>query len=308
MLQSRQIEAFRAVMLAGGMTAGAAMMRVTQPAVSRLIRDLEGELGFALFERRGNALTPTFQARALLLEVERSFVGLDRITTFARGLRTGQGGTLRMAALPAMAAFLPRFAARFSRAHPDLDIYVDSLPSTMIRDLVASGQLDLGVSVVPFKTPGLVSTMLDDHAVVVMPEGHRLAGKRAIEAGDLAGTDVVMLSKFAHDMRHPVELALQGVVRSTVLETQLGSIACVLVQEGAGIAIVDPFSASEFVGQGLVVRPLRPPMVVGIAVVHSSERVLSPAAELFHAAFMEHATAFLQAQDAAGAGPGEVGA
>src|SRR5689334_87297 len=107
----RQIEAFRAVMLSGSVTAAAGMIGVTQPAVSRLVRDLQGILKMPLFEKRGTGLVPTAAATALYTEVERSFVGLDRITDAAEEIRTRRAGMLRVAALPALAnGFMPRFA------------------------------------------------------------------------------------------------------------------------------------------------------------------------------------------------------
>jgi DNA-binding transcriptional LysR family regulator len=93
-INSRQIEAFRALMLAGTTTAAAEVMRVTQPAVSRLLADLQAALKLTLFDRRGTRLVPTSEALALYDEVQRSFVGLDRIAAVAcsRSLRelTGQ--------------------------------------------------------------------------------------------------------------------------------------------------------------------------------------------------------------------------
>ena len=116
MIQNRQIEAFRAVMLTGAMTTAAEMIQVSQPAVSRLVRDLEHELGLTLFRRRGNLVVPTPEATALMTEVERSFVGLAQISAFADDLRRGRTGSLRVAALPTMAAgFAPRFIAEFCR-------------------------------------------------------------------------------------------------------------------------------------------------------------------------------------------------
>ena len=56
MLKSRQVEAFRAVMLAGGITPASELMSVSQPAVTRLIHDLQSALGLKLFERRGARL------------------------------------------------------------------------------------------------------------------------------------------------------------------------------------------------------------------------------------------------------------
>src|SRR5580658_7912125 len=84
MLTHRQVEAFRAVMLTGRVTAAAEMLRITQPAVTRLIRDLQTATHLRLFQRQGSRLLPTGEASALYLEVERSFVGLDRIRR-ARG-------------------------------------------------------------------------------------------------------------------------------------------------------------------------------------------------------------------------------
>ena len=293
MIQSRQLEAFRAVMLTGAMTAAAEMMHVTQPAVSRLVRDLEAELGLVLFQRRGNLVVPTAQADSLLLEVERSFVGLQSIRDFAEDLREGRGGSLRLAALPAMSAgFMPRFVAQFSQSRPRLRIMVDGLPSPAVRDGVANGRFDVGVSLAPFQRTALTAIALEDNAVVVLPAHHRLVERKTIHAADLADENLILLTKF-NQGRHPVELALQAVRRGQVIETPQSTIACILVSEGAGVAIVDPFSASEFVGRGVVLRPFDPALVIGTAIVHSSERGLSIVAQEFLTAFVEHTRRFL---------------
>ena len=71
-INPRQVEAFRAVMLTGSVTAAANLMAVTQPAVSRLLRDLQELLRLQLFEKRGTGLVPTAAAMALFTEVERN--------------------------------------------------------------------------------------------------------------------------------------------------------------------------------------------------------------------------------------------
>ena len=99
-INSRQVEAFRAMMLTGSVTEAAKLIAVTQPAVSRLLRDFQALLKMKLFERRGSGLVPTAAATALYMEVERSFVGLERITAAAEEIRSRRTGTLRIAALP----------------------------------------------------------------------------------------------------------------------------------------------------------------------------------------------------------------
>jgi DNA-binding transcriptional LysR family regulator len=293
MINDRQIEAFRAVMLTGAMTAAAEIIHVTQPAVSRLIRDLEAELELALFHRRGNLVVPTAQAQALLVEVERSFIGLSQIRAFAKDLRNGQGGSLKVAALPALAnGFLPRFVAKFSRERPRLSIMLDGLPSQVIRDRVVSGQLDIGITAFPFHRHSLTITPLGDGAVVAMPSGHRLAGQSSVRPEDLDDENLILLTKFRTGVQ-PVEVALQSVTRRAPIETPLTTIACVLVTEGMGVAIVDPFGASEFVGKGLVLRPFEPSWIIGSALVHSSDRALSLVAREFRDALLAHVREYL---------------
>ena len=293
MIQGRQIEAFRAVMLTGSMTTAAETIHVTQPAVSRLVRDLESELDLALFFRRGNLVVPTSEAHALLAEVERAFIGLGQIRAFADDLRTGRGGSLRLAVLPAMAAgFVPRFVADFCRRRPNLKVSIYSPPSSVIRDRVAAGQFDIGVADLRFQRGSLTVTKLDDDAVVAMPAGHRLTGLRVVRAEDLHDEHLITVGQVT-DSHHPIQVALQAVRCRQVIDTTHSAIACVLVSEGMGVAIVDPFSASEFVGKGLVVRPFEPSWIIGSALVHSNERALSVIAEEFRDAFLDHVRRYL---------------
>ena len=93
-LDSRQIEAFRALMLTTSTVRAAEAMHVTQPAVSRLIRELQEALELKLFERRGARRVPTNEAVSLYREVERSYVGMERIAQAAKELRTRRAGVL----------------------------------------------------------------------------------------------------------------------------------------------------------------------------------------------------------------------
>ena len=280
-------------MLTGAMTSAAEAIHVTQPAVSRLVRDLEQQLGLVLFHRRGNAVVPTADAHALLAEVERSFVGLARIREFAEQVRTGRGGSLRIAAMPAMAAgFVPRFVAQFCRNRPAVRVAVEGLPSTAIRDCVTAGQYDLGISGLRFRRDAFKIHPLDDYAVVAMPVGHRLAKLDEVKADDLQDEDVILLTKFINS-HHPIEVALQAVRFKPVAETALSTIACSLVSEGMGVAVVDPFSASEFVGRNVVLRPFVPRLNIGTAIIHSIERPLSSIAQEFLSAFLARTRQFI---------------
>lgn len=251
----RQVEAFRAVMLTGQMTTAAELMLVTQPAVSRLIKDFEHATGLELFERRGNQIIPTREAATLMQEVDRSFIGLSRIAAVADEVRRQAAGTLRIAAMPALGSgLLPRFLATFLRDKPRVHAALIAIPSSAVIEAVALGQADVGYADGPLDRPGFLIETQPVPAVVAIPSGHALADKAEIAPMDLAGERMISLdpgSIFA--MR--VEVALADVHRLPVIETRLSYTALTLVSEGAGIAIVDPTSAHEFRAKGVVLRP-----------------------------------------------------
>lgn len=242
-------------------------------------------------QRQGTSLVPTAEAESLLVEVERHFVGLAQIRGVAEDIRAGRRASLRIAALPAMAAgFAPRFLAAFCRRRPDLKVSIEGLPSDVIRDGVAAGHFDVGITAFPFERESLVIYPLQDRAVVVMPEGHPLAKKKTITPKDLRNEEFVLLNK---PRTHPIHNVLHAVMRRQTLDTSLAMIACILVTEKMGVAIVDPFSASEYAGRGVVMRPLDPAITIGTAIVCSQSRRLSSVAQTFVDELLSHAHQFL---------------
>ena len=87
----RQCEIFRAVMTTSSITEAADRLGITQPAVSKMLAQIERDLGFPLFLRERRRLVPTPEAQALFKEVERAFLGLEHLTRFARDLKERYG-------------------------------------------------------------------------------------------------------------------------------------------------------------------------------------------------------------------------
>ena len=94
MITSRQLEAFRAIMAHGTVTAAAERLGVSQPAVSKILAGLEHEIGYPLFTRIKRRLAPTSEARLLEQEVARLYHSLERVTEVAREIRERQIGDL----------------------------------------------------------------------------------------------------------------------------------------------------------------------------------------------------------------------
>jgi DNA-binding transcriptional LysR family regulator len=280
-INSRQVEAFRAMMLTGSVTEAAKLMAVTQPAVSRLLRDFRALLKMELFERRGSGLVPTAAATALYMEVERSFVGLERITAAAEEIRSRRTGTLRIAALPALSnGYLPRLAGRFLKDRPNLNLAFFGVISPIVVDWVLNHQCDIGFAEVPIAHSGLPSVRLPAlPRVAILPAGHRLAVKAMLEPRDFEGETFVSLSA-GSSSRHLIDQAFNrdDVRRVLRVETSLSEIMCGMVSSGLGVAICDPFTAQEFESRGIVVRGFVPRIDFEFAAVFPPQRSPSPVA------------------------------
>lgn len=284
-LNPRQIEAFRLVMLRGSVTAAAQLLKVSQPAVSRLIRDLELRTGLPLFERRGNQLVPTPEAIEFLAEVERYSVGLQALTTYAHELANLKRGSLRIVAMPALATgFLPRFVAQFIEGRSLSQVYLHGTGSHLVVDAMATGQADVGFAVALTERPGLMIEPLDSRVVAVVPRKHPLAARRSVGIKDLKGEKIVALAEptiFARSIPRD----LDALLRTATILTPLTSIACQFVSAGAGLALVDPFSVAGSGDPNIVAVPFEPAIPIRISIITGSNRPISSLTTEFIAAF-----------------------
>lgn len=259
-LNLRQIEAFRSVMLTGSVVGAARLMNVTQPGVSRTIGLMELRLSYPLFERRGRRLVPTPEAEALYREVEHLYGSIERIGQVAQDIRFQRAGALRIATLPALAQWLvPRGITRFLSTRPNVTVFVQSLPSRQIAELVSTRQFDVGVVELPLSRPATeIEPFEPVQSMAVMPSSHKLTTKKLISLKDLDGERMVLLSQHSF-VRYQIDDAFSslGVAPNVVLETPSSSIACALVAAGAGIALVSKWAAAPFAGPDLVVLPVK---------------------------------------------------
>jgi DNA-binding transcriptional LysR family regulator len=298
-MRMRQVEAFRAVMASGGVTAAATMMNVSQPSVSRLIADLEASVGFQLFERRGGRVIPTAQAEALYDAVQRSFTGLDLLDQAARRIRAHPVGTIRVASLSAIAVgVLPPVIADFNARYPDIKITVESLGQRGVVDRVFLGQADIGLAVEASTRTGVVSTpLVEAEYVCILPAGHRLATRAHIDVGDLDGEAFIGPMHEAEALWFGLDQALEErkVQLHRRLETQHSFPAYAYVEAGLGVTVAEPFSAPLFHRLGVVVRRFRPRLKVPFALLEPEIGPSPPVIAEFRAAVSAAAVARVEA-------------
>jgi DNA-binding transcriptional LysR family regulator len=257
----RQVEVFRAVMTTGTTARAAEVLRISQPAVSKAIAEMERAIGFLLFHRIRGRLQPTAEGQLLFREVEQTFAGLAHLRGAAARIRDYGSGEIRIACLSALSTnVLPRALAAFRRKHPEVAITFQARMSSVVRDLVASGQFDLGIVADEIDKTGVeVRPFATYRAALALPEGHPLTDHAIIRAGDLDGVPFVALAP-EDTTRHEAERAFAsaGSHPRVVLETPYSTTICAMVAVGIGVGLVDPLTAEPWLGRGLVLRPFEP--------------------------------------------------
>ncbi len=291
MVTMRQLEAFKAVIDHQTVTEAAKFMRLSQPAISKLISNLEYDTRLQLFQRVRRRLVPTDEAMILYEQANGIFSGLREIDRISGELRNLSAGRLNIVTLFALGKrFLPRAFSKFMTDRQEAEFSFHIHSSQTVNNWVIAQQVDLGFSMLPIEHPAVASrTLCRVQAVCAMPTDHPLAAKAMIEAGDLENERFISFSS-ATMMRRVIdhEFNMLGVRRRMNLDVYLSEAACMFVANGQGVSIVDPFTAHEFAARGeLIVRPFRPQIAYEFRMLRPRNRPPSLLAQALSAFIQE---------------------
>ena len=267
------IDLFRAVMRHGGMTRAAAALGVGQPYVSRAIAQLEATLGFLLFTRGHGSAVPTQEGHAFAYEVERTYAGLDHLSSAARQIRELGIGPLRVACQPSLASrLLPRAIGRLRAECPGARIAVHVPDPDTIWSWVSSGQCEIGL-VRPRSgyTNVICEPFFTVNAVCALPRRHALSQKRMITAQDLAGELLIAGAPGAFQQTVEETFSRAGIEPRFALMAQYTAARCGLVAEGLGLALVDPIAARDLTSLPIILRSFQPRVPIETVLIRSAQ-------------------------------------
>ncbi len=252
---------FQAVAAAGSISAGAAAARVSQPAVSRQIAELEDELGVRLLDRlpRGCRLT---EAGTILSHHAQRWLAVETDAARAigeyRGLR--QGRLSIGASLTVGGYLLPLLLAEFHRRHPGIELKVEVANTQWVQQALLEDRVEVGLTEGPAEAAELESAVFfPDELVVIAPAGHPFLGRGPVTARELV-REPLLLREEGSGTRLVVEQALR---RKGLRPQPLLSLASPEgiksgVAAGMGLAFVSRLSIALELKAGLLaVVPLK---------------------------------------------------
>lgn len=274
---------FAAIASAGHMTRAAERLGVSQPALSTMLRKLEGEVGAELFDRTGRGVQLTEAGRVFLGHAEAALLHAGAAKTAVRELMGLERGSIRLGGgATAIAHLVPRTISRFRREHPGVHFYVREAGSGAVAQSVLSRELDLGIVTLPLKIPGaadlLVIPWVEDELRLICPPLSKLNARRSFRWNDLRGESIVSFEADSA-VREVIDQAASaaGVTLNIVMELRSIETIQQMVRAGIGIGFISKFALGQ--GKGLTCRDGR--LVRRLALIRRRDRVPSPALREF---------------------------
>ena len=281
-MELRVLKYFLTVAREENITKAANLLHITQPTLSRQLRQLEEELGIKLFQRGRHNIMLTEEGM-LLRRRAQEIVDLTEKTekelvhgaeTVSGEISIGCGETQNMKPLCEM-------IAAFQEKYPEVVFHIYTAIADDVTERLENGVLDMGLLLEPVEISRyhFVRMPLEEKWQVLMRKDCPLAEKERIGPSDLAEMPLIIARR--QSVRNLLENWFGNVAEKLriVSTCNLSHInQSIMVESGIGVALVMDFSCND---QTLCLRPLKPEIVSGSVLVWKKNQVLPPALTRF---------------------------
>ena len=276
-MQYKQLQAFIAVVQTGSFSQAAVRLQISQPSVSRLMKDLNEDFGFELFLKQKGRMVPTIEALTFYKEVNTVINGISHLENVAEKLKKSACGSLTIGSTPALATrIVPCLIRDFLKKHPDIHVglHIESVNHLVQGlkqkkyDLILINQVDYD--------PGFIyEPLITVDWVCAIPTAHPLAKKEVITPQDLNGENLLtLIDEDGMEWDHHKNLLKEHNIHvKSQFSTQRSLSGYGMVAAGLCIALLEPFNANIYNTQYVTIRPFLPKLRYDYTMYYSAEHI-----------------------------------
>jgi DNA-binding transcriptional LysR family regulator len=275
-LRLRQLEAFRLFARTQNVTETARLLHISQPAVSQMLKEVEEQVGFALFNRAAGRTRLTPEALSLLPDVERLLAQMSSLRGRAAELRDTKGGSLSIVSVPTLfAELLPEALKTFRAEHDKVRLRVESYTANEVVRQIRQDTADVGFAFLPVDEIGVaVQPIMQMQVVCAVAKHHPLADKERITPRDLDHELVIV-----QGAQTPPGLVLHESLENEaagmrILDTNQSIPALHMVRHGIGVALIHPLTLSQDVADEVVPIAFEPTISLTLGMIYSRQRAV----------------------------------
>lgn len=250
-------------MRAGSITGAAKLLTISQPAVSKMLHRMEDQIQMQLFVNQKGKLYPTEKAAHLFVFADEIFRNVEKMKQAVFDIRDSRIGRLQIVTNSTIAeSLLAKPISKFLTSFPRFSISLKPLPNNQIINRVALQQADVGVFFGPADVP-----FVEQHDLCRVPvmcainQNHRLSAKPVVTLADLADERIITFHRNAFYGQVVWDaLQAEGVEPDSLIECNHSTAALVLVQAGAGIALMPALPSEALAYSYVSLRRIEPAM------------------------------------------------
>lgn len=222
-------------------------LRISQPAVSRQINQLESEVGIRLLDRSNRQVSLTEAGQELYNAGQKVQESLDFLRSGASSLAGGYAGVLKIGASSVWEYLLPQIFAGFTKKYPKLSIEMAVSNSSQVSELVRTQHSNLGfVSEIPINSELEAMPVAEDEIILVASVGSKLADKERVQPSELNGVSFVESEPESGTSHFSREfLGSLGVEPSVIMRLGSQEAVKMAVRSGIGIGMVSKFAVQQ---------------------------------------------------------------
>ena len=242
----RQLQVFLAVYEAGSFTVAANGLHISQSAASKMVAELENQLGMPLFERTTRTVVPNDAAREFFEFAQDVTATMATAKRSITELITLERGKVSVAASPLMHyGLLAGPIASYRQRYPGIDFEIHECSTDETLDRVRSGVVDIGFCATDSEISGLEATVaIEDAMYAIVDDAHPLARRRSIRAAELLPYNYISL-RDSYSIRRTLDQIFARTPLRFENHIEVGSLTAALgfARQGAGFLIVPGYAA-----------------------------------------------------------------
>jgi DNA-binding transcriptional LysR family regulator len=296
-LKTRQLLLLVALAEEGNIHRASEVLNMTQPAASKLLKDLEDVLGVLLFDRLPRGMRPTAYGEAMIRHARVALSSLNHAHDEVQALKAGRFGQVSVGAITTPGIMLlPQAIAQVKQTHPTLRVRLEVETSDVLMERMAQGRMDIIVARLfaqHDKTALRFEAMAEEPAVAVVRPGHPLLSVDKLTLRDLAAWGWIVPPE-GSVLRHRFDLMFreEGLdAPENLIETGALLFVTKMIAESDMIGLLAGDVGRYYAQHNIVaVLPMELPCRMdAFGLITRTDRPLSPAARVMLAAIKEAA-------------------
>ncbi|HEY3425188.1 MAG TPA: LysR family transcriptional regulator [Negativicutes bacterium] len=282
-MEWHQLEYFKVVAKTQHFTQAAKILSVSQPALSRSIAKLEGEMGFPLFERCGKNIVLNHYGKLFLRHVERAIQEIENGKHALHAISNPDSGTVSLAFIHSLGSHIvPMLISKFHFLYPNIQFKLYQNHNTLLLEQLETGEIDLCLCF-PIATQRNIEwePLFMEELMVATPASHRLAQRNSIQLTEIA-TDPLITFKKDYGLRILADQFFQiaGIIPNITFEGEEILTVAGLVESNLGVALIPRIVGIDTTNISFL-RVSEPKCCRSIEVAWRKNQYMSPVARKF---------------------------